>query len=77
MDPLVFYFWGHMKSMMYETSLTSDMNLIARIEKAAARVRGTPDQFERVQKSMCQRYKTCYVANGRNFEHLLGDNDVL
>nr|XP_015922443.2 uncharacterized protein LOC107450974 [Parasteatoda tepidariorum] len=71
LTPLDFYLWGHMKSIVYETPVTSDMDLIARIAEAAVRVRDTPGQFERVRESMRRRCETCIVANRRNFEHLL------
>ena len=41
-----------MKSMVYETLVTSDMDLIARIAEEAARVRDTLGQFERIRESM-------------------------
>ena len=44
-----------MKSMVYETPVTSDMELIARITEAAARVRNIPGQFERICESMPMR----------------------
>lgn len=71
LTPLDFYLWGHMKALVYETPVTSDMDLIGRIAEAAARVRDTPGQFERVRESMRRRCETCILANGRNFEHLL------
>ena len=71
LNPLDFYLWGHMKPLVYETLVASYMDLISRIAKAASRVRDTPGQFERVRESMRRRCKTCIVANGRNFEHLL------
>ena len=77
LTPLDFYLWGHMKSMVNETPLTLDMDLIARTAEVIARVRDFPGQFERVRESMRWRCETSIVANERNFEHLLQCNDVL
>ena len=55
LTPLDFYLWGHKKSIMYKTSVSSGMDLIAGIAEAAARVRNTPGQFEQVRESMCRR----------------------
>ncbi len=60
-----------MKSMVYETTVTSDMDLVARIVEAVARVRDTPAHFGRVRESMRRRYEACIMAKGRNFEHIL------
>lgn len=71
LTPLDFYLWGHLKCMVYETPVPSDMDLMARIVEAAARVRETTGQIERVRDSMRRRCEACIAANGANFEHLL------
>ena len=71
LTPLDFYLWGHMKSMVYETSVTSDMDLIARITEAASCIHDTPGQFVRVREPIRRRCEMCIVANEKNFEHLL------
>ena len=71
MTPLDFYFWGHLKSMVYETPVTSEIDLIGRIVEASARIRETPGVFERVRQSFRRRIEGCIEAEGRQFEHLL------
>lgn len=68
-----------MKSMVYETPITSDIDLIAKIGEATARVHDTTTHFERVRESMRQCCDACtalngfwtFSVNGSNFEHLL------
>ena len=52
---LDFFFWGYMKSMVYETDIDSEEDLAARIVSAAAEVRETPGIFGRVRQSMACR----------------------
>lgn len=47
-----------MKSIVYETPVTSDMDLIAWIAEAAAHIHDTLGQFERVRESMHRRCET-------------------
>ncbi|GBL90863.1 hypothetical protein AVEN_27977-1 [Araneus ventricosus] len=70
-NPMDFFQWRYMKSRVYDTRVTSDFDLVARIVEAVARVRDTPDQFERVRGSMYRRCEVCIVVGGRNFEHFL------
>lgn len=66
-ESLDFYLWGHMKSVVYETSVTSEVDLVARIVEEVVRVRDTPAYFQRVRESMYRRSDACIAANGRNF----------
>ena len=50
-----FFLWGYMKSMVYETDIDSEEDLVARIVSAAAEVRETPGIFGRVRQSMASR----------------------
>ncbi|GBL90862.1 hypothetical protein AVEN_27976-1 [Araneus ventricosus] len=70
-NPRDIFLWRYMKSRAYDTRVTSDFDLVARIVEAVARVRDTPDQFERVRGSMYRRCEVCILAAGRNFEHFL------
>lgn len=71
LSPIDFFLWGFLKGLVYETPVTSDEDLVARVVEAAARVRDRPGLFERVRQSMIRRCEACIVADGRNFEHLL------
>ena len=44
-----------MKSVVYETDIDSEEDLVARIVSAAAEVRETPGIFGRVRQSMARR----------------------
>ncbi len=57
--------------MVYETTVTSDMDLVARIMEAVARVRDTPAHFERVRESTRRRCEACIMAKERHFEYIL------
>lgn len=71
LNPLDFYLWGTMKSQVYDTPVTSDMDLVARISITAARILEMPGIFENVRQSMSSRCRACIQENGRNFEHIL------
>ncbi|XP_023233054.1 uncharacterized protein LOC111632765 [Centruroides sculpturatus] len=42
---LVFFFWGHIKSTVYNSPITSEDDLVARLSVAAGNVRDMPDVF--------------------------------
>ncbi|GFW07589.1 DUF4817 domain-containing protein [Trichonephila clavipes] len=71
LSPLDFLLWGAMKGLVHDTPVVSEMDLVARISIAAARIREMPGVFEDVRQSMSRRYRACIHANGRNFEHFL------
>ena len=52
---LDFFLWYNMKSMVYETDIDSEEDLIARIVSAAAEVRETPGIFGMVRQNMARR----------------------
>ena len=60
-----------MKSMVYETDIDSEEDLVARIVSAADEVRESPGIFGRVRQSMARRRTVCLDVNGRVFQHLL------
>ncbi|GFT04312.1 uncharacterized protein TNCV_1928731 [Trichonephila clavipes] len=68
---LDFYFWGHMKSLVYDTPVDNAEELVARIAVAAGEIRNSPGVFQNVRMSKRRRCEACIVARGRNFEHLL------
>ncbi|GFX50217.1 uncharacterized protein TNCV_2782391 [Trichonephila clavipes] len=66
---LDYFFWGQMKSLVYETPVNSTEELVARISAAAGEIRSTPEMLSNVRRSMKRRCEiTC---GGRQFEHLL------
>ena len=59
-----------MKSLVYETPVNSEEELVARIAVAAGDISATPGVFQRVRQSLQHRYEICIEQHGRNFEHL-------
>ena len=74
---LDFFLRGFMKSMVYETGIDSEEDLVACIISAAAEIRETPGIFGRVRQSMARRCTVCLDVNGRVFQHLLRWNKKL
>ncbi|GFW67271.1 DUF4817 domain-containing protein [Trichonephila clavipes] len=68
---LDYFFWGQMKSLVYETPVNSAEELVARISEAAGEIRNTPEMLSNVRLSMKRRCKACITYVGRQFEHLL------
>ena len=71
LNPIDFYLWGHLKSLVYETPVDSEAELLPRIQAACDQVRGTPEVLERVRRSMMHRCQLCIECGGRHMEHIL------
>lgn len=71
LTPLDFFVWGHMKSLVYETPVESEENLIARIAVAAGDMSDNRRMVARVHRSLRNRCMSCVRMIGRHFEHLL------
>ncbi|GFU53978.1 uncharacterized protein TNCV_5057011 [Trichonephila clavipes] len=65
------FFWGHIKSLVYESPVTSAEDLVARLSVAAGHVIDMPDVFSDLSRSMRRRCECCVTFGGRTFEHLL------
>ena len=59
MTPLDFNLWSHIKSLIYEASVESEMDLVARIAVAAGQIAENPRIFEHARQSILKRYQTC------------------
>ena len=68
---LDFFFWGHMKQLVYDTGVETEEDLVARITVAAGNIADMPGILERTQQSMVRRCTVCIQANGRTFEWFL------
>ncbi|GFX79033.1 uncharacterized protein TNCV_3913201 [Trichonephila clavipes] len=55
---LDYFFWGQMKSLVYETPVNSAEELVARISAAAGEIRNTPEMFSNVRRSMKRRIES-------------------
>lgn len=71
MTPSDFFLWVHTKTLIYETPVETEMDLVARITVAAGQIAEDPQLFENVRRSIRRRYQTCIDVGGRHFEHLL------
>jgi len=71
LNPIDFYFWGHVKSEVYSTPVTNVDELWERIVATFGVIRNRPGQLERVKESMMRRLNGCVAANGQHFEHLM------
>ncbi|GFX81407.1 uncharacterized protein TNCV_142571 [Trichonephila clavipes] len=68
LNPLDFFFCGHLKSLVYETPAVTEEDLIARHMVASADVASTPELFKRVQKSFVCYCRLGYDLRDRIFE---------
>ena len=68
---LNFYLLGHMQTLIDETSVESEMNLVGRIVDAAGFIADNPRVFERFCESLLCKYQTCIIVQGLHFEQLL------
>lgn len=71
MTPIDFCIWGHIKSLVYETPVNTDEELVARIILAFDDIRERPQLFRRIRQSITHRYNLCIENGGRNFEQFL------
>lgn len=71
LNPLDFYFWGHMKSLVYSTPVESDEDLVARVVAAAHEIKDKPELLEKVAINNLKRCRMCLQQNGGHFEHLM------
>ena len=69
LNPLDFHLWGHLKSIVYATSIENAETLRNRIEQRFRQIRETPGTTERVTRSMTRRVQACLQMPGGHFEH--------
>ena len=66
-----YYFWGHMKTLGYETKVDSREELRRRIFAAAEQIRNHPDNIAFATRSLLMCAENCIATGGRHFEQLL------
>lgn len=69
LNPLDFFFWGFVKSHVYNTRPQNVNDLRQRIVQACNRV--TPEMLSAVRRNLRRRLRTCIAVEGGHFEHLL------
>jgi hypothetical protein len=71
LTPLDFYFWGHVKSIVYATDVPDVNELRNLILLASDQIRNNVDVFENLRTGLLRRARLCIQLDGRRFEHLL------
>lgn len=71
LNPIDFYVWGHLKSLVYAQPIPDIETLRQRIIDSCNTIRNQPGIFERVRGSMQRRMHSCTNSNGGHIEHLL------
>jgi hypothetical protein len=70
--PLDYFAWGHVKSLIYDTHMDIEFELLARILVARDVImRHLEYVFERVRQSFFRRCNACIENGRRQFQHLL------
>ena len=64
LTPLDFYLRTHMKSLVYETPVESQMDLVARVAVAAGDIAQDRRMLSRLQESLQMRCQICIEAGG-------------
>jgi hypothetical protein len=74
LTPLDFFMWGHLHTLIYETSVEREENLAAIILPACATIQNTPGMFDRLRQNIMRRCNAYNEGSGRHFEQLLWSN---
>lgn len=71
LNPLDYFLWGHLKSLVYTTPVENVEDLRNRIIAGCNLIRNDPGVFERVRQSMRRRLDACMLARGGHFQQFL------
>jgi hypothetical protein len=71
LNPLDFYLWGHLKTLVYAAPVDNEEALRHSIVDACHTIRNYPGIFELMRRSMMRRAEVCIESYGGHFEHLL------
>ena len=71
LTPMDYYFWGHMKTLVYETKVDSRAALRRRVFAAAQHIRNHPHNICSANVSLLIRAENCIATAGRHFEQVL------
>lgn len=71
LNPLDFFLWGHLKSVIYEGEVDDVNTLQRRIQHACDITKRDTDMMDRVQQSFLRRVQLCHTHRGRHFEQYL------
>jgi hypothetical protein len=70
-NPLDFYLWGHLKTLVYSNPTPDVDTLRQPVEQGCASIRRVDGLCERIRQSLMRRAQHCVAAGGGHFEHLL------
>lgn len=71
LNPLDFFLWGHLKSLVYATPVETREELYERIMYHSNAIRENEGMLWRVQRSSVRRGQACIREGGAHIEHLL------
>jgi hypothetical protein len=71
LNPLDYFLWGHLKTVVYETPVENVMVLRERVTAACQTIRDNPGMLRRACFSLRRRCQLCIEVGGRHFEQLL------
>jgi len=71
LTPLDYYFWGHMKTLVYETKDDSRSALRDHIFVAADHIGNHPHNISSATESLLIRAENCIATEGGHFEQVL------
>ena len=70
-NPLDFFYWGHMKNLVYSTPVATLDELQQRIQFTSGIVQNVMGDFRQVRENFRRRMQLCIQENGGHVEHLL------
>lgn len=71
LNPLDFFLWGYLKSLVYAIPVNSLEQLQQRINQGCHQIRANDGVLERVRLSFRRRCRACLEMGGGHFEHLI------
>lgn len=71
LNPLDYFFWGYLKSKVYEVEIESREHLIQRIEDSCNNLRNNPDLIRKSIGNLHKRARKCVQTGGNHFEQVL------
>lgn len=71
LNPIDFFFWGHLKSLVYATDIIDENDLRHKIFEGANTICQQPGIFQRVRENWFRRCQLCVERQGGHFQQLL------
>lgn len=71
LTPLDYFFWGHLKSIVYMTPVDNEEQLWQRIQDVTNNLRADEEVMQRVHFNFLRRIDLCIRANGGHIEQYL------